>query len=114
MSDSEGDGKEEKKTTKKKLSLGTKNKRQQESKEEKKDKKKKDLTKGSKKTRTNKKKSDDSTNEHKTGSRGEPPRKVAERYQKMTLLESILKRPDTYVGSVTRETESLFVFDMAT
>lgn len=27
------------------------------------------------------------------------------------MLESILKRPDTYVGSLTAETESMFVYD---
>ncbi|TKA74110.1 hypothetical protein B0A55_07082 [Friedmanniomyces simplex] len=37
-----------------------------------------------------------------------------EQYQKLTQLEHILKRPDTYIGSVERTTEQLWVFNSET
>ena len=36
---------------------------------------------------------------------------TAERFKKQTLLENILARPDTYVGSVTCQTDTVFVYD---
>eukprot|EP00477_Mikrocytos_mackini_P000725 GAHX01000776.1.p1 GENE.GAHX01000776.1~~GAHX01000776.1.p1 ORF type:complete len:1373 (+),score=302.50 GAHX01000776.1:42-4160(+) len=38
-----------------------------------------------------------------------PPKTTSEIYQKMTPIEHILKRPDTYVGSVHPETSELYV-----
>ena len=35
----------------------------------------------------------------------------AEQYQKLTLYEQILVRPDTYIGSIERVNERLFVYD---
>jgi DNA topoisomerase-2 len=32
-------------------------------------------------------------------------------YQKLTQLEHIIKRPDTYIGSVERTTETMWVFN---
>ncbi|KAK0257528.1 DNA topoisomerase 2 [Friedmanniomyces endolithicus] len=37
-----------------------------------------------------------------------------EQYQKLTQLEHILKRPDTYIGSVERTTEQMWVFNSET
>lgn len=34
-------------------------------------------------------------------------------YQKKTQLEHILLRPDTYIGSVERTTETMWIFDKA-
>jgi DNA topoisomerase-2 len=39
------------------------------------------------------------------------PLHVADRFRRLTLLESILRRPDTYVGSLSKETEKIFVYD---
>ena len=39
------------------------------------------------------------------------PRTVEQIYQKKTQLEHILLRPDTYVGSVELQTQTLWVFD---
>ncbi|CAG8665017.1 10770_t:CDS:2, partial [Paraglomus occultum] len=36
---------------------------------------------------------------------------IEETYQKVTQIEHILKRPDTYIGSVEAVTETLWVFD---
>ncbi len=36
---------------------------------------------------------------------------ASETYQKLSQLEHILKRPDTYIGSVEKHTEKLWVFD---
>lgn len=36
---------------------------------------------------------------------------ATERYQKLTQLEHIIKRPDTYIGSVERATETMWVFN---
>lgn len=36
---------------------------------------------------------------------------IEERYQKKSQLEHILLRPDTYIGSVEKHTQSLWVFD---
>ncbi|KAI7106286.1 DNA topoisomerase [Hortaea werneckii] len=38
----------------------------------------------------------------------------SEQYQKLTQLEHILKRPDTYIGSVERTTEQLWVYNSET
>ncbi|KAK4504129.1 hypothetical protein PRZ48_005044 [Zasmidium cellare] len=38
----------------------------------------------------------------------------SDQYQKLTQLEHILKRPDTYIGSVERTTEQLWVFNSET
>ena len=37
-----------------------------------------------------------------------------EQYQKLTQLEHITKRPDTYIGSVERTTEQMWVFNSST
>lgn len=39
---------------------------------------------------------------------------IEETYQKKTQLEHILLRPDTYIGSVERLTQSMFVLDKNT
>ena len=41
-------------------------------------------------------------------------KKSTEQYQKLTQLEHILKRPDTYIGSVERTTEQLWVYNSTT
>ena len=38
-------------------------------------------------------------------------KKIADKYQKKTQLEHILDLPDTYIGSVQTNEETLFVFD---
>jgi len=38
----------------------------------------------------------------------------SEQYQKLTQLEHILKRPDTYIGSVERTTEQMWVYNSET
>ena len=44
-----------------------------------------------------------------------PTKKSAtEQYQKLTQLEHIIKRPDTYIGSVERATEFMWVFNSET
>ena len=40
--------------------------------------------------------------------------KIADKYQKKTQLEHILDIPDTYIGSVDKIDEKLYVFDDAT
>ena len=42
-----------------------------------------------------------------------PKKRVSEQYQKLTQLEHILKRPDTYVGSVERTEKQLWVYNTA-
>ena len=39
---------------------------------------------------------------------------ATETYQKLTQLEHILKRPDTYIGSVEREEQTMWVFNSET
>nr|POF15379.1 dna topoisomerase 2 [Quercus suber] len=39
---------------------------------------------------------------------------ATDRYQKLTQLEHILKRPDTYIGSVERTTEQMWVYNSET
>jgi DNA topoisomerase-2 len=39
---------------------------------------------------------------------------ATEQYQKLTQLEHIIKRPDTYIGSVERTQESMWVFNSET
>ncbi|KAK7432371.1 DNA topoisomerase 2 [Neonectria magnoliae] len=39
---------------------------------------------------------------------------VDEKYQKLTLLEHILKRPDTYIGSIVRTESEMWVLDKET
>lgn len=48
-----------------------------------------------------------------TGDAGPPSKKgsIEKIYQKKSQLEHILLRPDTYIGSVERATETLWVFD---
>ncbi|USW49152.1 Putative ribosomal protein S5 domain 2-type [Septoria linicola] len=41
-------------------------------------------------------------------------KKGSEQYQKLTQLEHILKRPDTYIGSVEHTTEQLWIFNSET
>ena len=41
-------------------------------------------------------------------------RSIEEMYQKKSQLEHILLRPDTYVGSVEKQTQTMWVFDPAT
>jgi len=36
---------------------------------------------------------------------------ATDQYQKLTQLEHIIKRPDTYIGSVERATETMWVFN---
>ena len=43
--------------------------------------------------------------------RGSGGKTVEEQYQKMSQLEHILKRPDTYVGSVNRQENDVWVFN---
>ncbi|BCR82677.1 DNA topoisomerase 2 [Aspergillus chevalieri] len=38
---------------------------------------------------------------------------VSEKYQKLTQLEHIIKRPDTYIGSVERTTQHMWVYSTA-
>jgi len=40
----------------------------------------------------------------------QPVRKVEEMYQKLTQLEHILLRPDTYIGSIEPKTEQMWVY----
>ena len=49
-------------------------------------------------------------------SKKRPPTKksATEQYQKLTQLEHIIKRPDTYIGSVERTQECLWVFNSET
>lgn len=39
---------------------------------------------------------------------------ATDQYQKLTQLEHIIKRPDTYIGSVERTTEKMWVFNSET
>jgi DNA topoisomerase-2 len=39
---------------------------------------------------------------------------ATDQYQKLTQLEHIIKRPDTYIGSVERATETMWVFNSET
>jgi DNA topoisomerase-2 len=39
---------------------------------------------------------------------------ATDQYQKLTQLEHIIKRPDTYIGSVERATEIMWVFNTET
>jgi DNA topoisomerase-2 len=45
-----------------------------------------------------------------------PPKKksATEQYQRLTQLEHIIKRPDTYIGSVEHTQESLWIFNSET
>lgn len=43
-----------------------------------------------------------------------PKKSGGDQYQKLTQLEHILKRPDTYVGSVERTEQQMWVFNSAT
>jgi len=45
-----------------------------------------------------------------------PPvaKSASETYQKLSQLEHVLRRPDTYIGSVERRTETMWVFDRTT
>lgn len=45
-----------------------------------------------------------------------PPKKktATEQYQKLTQLEHIIKRPDTYIGSVERTEQQMWVFNSQT
>ncbi|OKL61497.1 DNA topoisomerase 2 [Talaromyces atroroseus] len=42
-----------------------------------------------------------------------PPKDTgaADKYQKLTQLEHIIKRPDTYIGSIEKTTQSMWVYD---
>lgn len=44
----------------------------------------------------------------------QPPKTVEDIYQKMSPIEHILKRPDTYIGSTQRQNDTLWVYDDAT
>lgn len=48
-----------------------------------------------------------------TGEAGPPAKKgsIEKIYQKKSQLEHILLRPDTYIGSVERATETMWIFD---
>lgn len=39
------------------------------------------------------------------------PKTASETYQKLSQLEHVLRRPDTYIGSIERRTETMWVFD---
>ncbi|PGH36410.1 DNA topoisomerase II [[Emmonsia] crescens] len=39
------------------------------------------------------------------------PKESSERYQKLTQLEHIIKRPDTYIGSIERSTNQMWVYN---
>lgn len=41
------------------------------------------------------------------------PKSASETYQKLSQLEHVLRRPDTYIGSVERRTETMWVYDAA-
>ncbi|KAH8681370.1 DNA topoisomerase [Xylariales sp. PMI_506] len=43
-----------------------------------------------------------------------PKKSVTETYQKLTQLEHIIKRPDTYIGSVERAEQQMWVFNKET
>eukprot|EP01083_Nonionella_stella_P120972 363075_1 len=45
------------------------------------------------------------------GEESEKPKTIAETYQRKTPLEHILLRPDTYIGSMEREEQNIFVFN---
>ena len=38
-------------------------------------------------------------------------KRVSEQYQKLTQLEHILRRPDTYIGSVERDTKQMWIYN---
>ncbi|QSS48677.1 DNA topoisomerase II [Histoplasma capsulatum var. duboisii H88] len=40
------------------------------------------------------------------------PKENSEKYQKLTQLEHIIKRPDTYIGSIERSTNQMWVYNM--
>ncbi len=46
--------------------------------------------------------------------RKEPKASATDRYQKLTQLEHIIKRPDTYIGSVERTEQQMWVFNSET
>ncbi|XP_038982287.1 DNA topoisomerase 2 [Phoenix dactylifera] len=46
-----------------------------------------------------------------TASPGAPNKTIEEMYQKKTQLEHILLRPDTYIGSVEKHTQTLWVYE---
>ncbi|WFD27084.1 DNA topoisomerase (ATP-hydrolyzing) [Malassezia nana] len=39
------------------------------------------------------------------------PKSASDTYQKLSQLEHVLKRPDTYIGSVEKRTETMWVYD---
>lgn len=41
-------------------------------------------------------------------------KRVSEQYQKLTQLEHIIKRPDTYIGSIERDTRQMWVYNTVT
>lgn len=41
------------------------------------------------------------------------PKSASDTYQKLSQLEHVLRRPDTYIGSVERRTETMWVYDVA-
>ncbi len=45
---------------------------------------------------------------------GKKDRTIEQMYQKKSQLEHILLRPDTYIGSVEKQTQQMWVFDQAT
>lgn len=45
---------------------------------------------------------------------GSKTKTATETYQKLTQLEHILKRPDTYIGSIEKQSAQLWVFDKNT
>lgn len=41
------------------------------------------------------------------------PKSASDTYQKLSQLEHVLRRPDTYIGSVEKRTETMWVYDAA-
>jgi DNA topoisomerase-2 len=39
------------------------------------------------------------------------PKSVEQQYQKKSLLEHVLLRPDTYIGSIEPSTQKMWVYD---
>lgn len=46
-------------------------------------------------------------------SQARTPKSASETYQKLSQLEHVLRRPDTYIGSIEKRTETMWVFDAA-
>ena len=48
-----------------------------------------------------------------TGGKKSKEKTIEETYTKKTQLEHILIRPDTYIGSIEKQTQQMWVYDVA-